>query len=46
MNSVHAFRRNSIIFSGYDEYMPDTLIPGGYVAGLFYCQMASESFRV
>ncbi|WP_337248195.1 dihydrodipicolinate synthase family protein [Serratia fonticola] len=30
INRVHAFRPNFIIFSGYDEYMLDTLILGGH----------------
>lgn len=30
INRVHAFRRDFIIFSGYDEYMLDTLILGGH----------------
>ncbi|HAT1684032.1 TPA: dihydrodipicolinate synthase family protein [Klebsiella oxytoca] len=29
INRVHAFRRDFIVFSGYDEYMLDTLILGG-----------------
>lgn len=29
INLVHAFRRDFIVFSGYDEYMLDTLILGG-----------------
>lgn len=30
INRVHTFRPNFIIFSGYDEYMLDTLILGGH----------------
>lgn len=30
INRVHAFRPGFIIFSGYDEYMLDTLILGGH----------------
>ncbi len=30
INRVHAFRPDFIIFSGYDEYMLDTLILGGH----------------
>ena len=30
INRVHSFRRDFIIFSGYDEYMLDTLILGGH----------------
>lgn len=29
INRVHAFRRDFLVFSGYDEYMLDTLILGG-----------------
>lgn len=30
INRVHVFRPNFVIFSGYDEYMLDTLILGGH----------------
>lgn len=30
INRVHSFRREFIIFSGYDEYLLDTLILGGH----------------
>lgn len=30
INRVHAFRREFIIFSGYDEYLLDTLVLGGH----------------
>ncbi|WP_330982777.1 MULTISPECIES: dihydrodipicolinate synthase family protein [Enterobacterales] len=30
INRVHAFRRDFIIFSGFDEYLLDTLILGGH----------------